>query len=141
MPRKVLFDGLVVDELDRPVYVVLVGDEPCYVVDDDGFLRHIPTEQVDRQVLNFMKEFITGHEDIITDQTAQMLGQEDIFTKASIANQLKNIDQQFEMLFQIGLPEEQRAYLGMMGFKVRINVHGDVIEVNQPGMIASEDEE
>ena len=141
MSRKVLFDGLVVDEMGRPVSVAYVGDEPCYVVDDDGFRRHIPSEQVDRQVLNFMKEFITGHEDIITDQTAQMLGQEDIFTKASIANQLKNIAQQFEMLFQIGLPEEQRAYLGMMGFKVRINVHGDVLEVDQPGMIAPGDDE
>lgn len=141
MTRKVLFDGLVVDEFNRPVSVAYVGDEPCYVVDDEGFLRHIPSDQVDRQVLNFMKEFIHGHEDIITDQTAQMLGQEDIFTKASIANQLKNIDQQFEMLFQIGLPEEQRAYLGMMGFKVRINVHGEVLEVEQPGIIASDDEE
>jgi hypothetical protein len=140
MTRKVLFDGLVVDESDRAVEVVYVGDEPCYVVDDDGFRRHIPSEQVDRQVLSFMKEFITGHEDIITDQTAQMLGQDDIFTKASIANQLKNIDKQFEMLFQIGLPEDQRAYLGMMGFKVRINVHGEVIDVVQPGMIAPEDE-
>jgi hypothetical protein len=140
MTRKVLFDGLVVDEFDRAVEVVYVGEEPCYVVDDDGFRRHIPSEQVDRQVLSFMKEFITGHEDIITDQTAQMLGQEDIFTKASIANQLKNIDKQFEMLFQIGLPEDQRAYLGMMGFKVRINVHGEVLQVDQPGMIAPEDE-
>ena len=140
MSRKVLFEGLVVDELDRPAEVVFVGEDPCYVVDDNGFRRHIPSDLVDRQVLNFMKEFITGHEDIITDQTAQMLGQEDIFTKASIANQLKNIDQQFEMLFQIGLPEEQRAYLGMMGFKVRINVHGEVLEVDQPGMIAPDDE-
>lgn len=141
MTRKVLFDGLVVDEFGRSVSVAFVGDEPCYVVDDDGFRRHIPSEQVDRQVLNFMKEFIMGHEDIITDQTAQMLGQEDIFTKATIANQLKNIDQQFDMLFQIGLPEEQRAYLGLMGFKVRINVHGEVLEVDQPGMIAPDDEE
>jgi hypothetical protein len=140
MANKVLFDGLVVDEFNRPVTVTYVGAEPCYVVDDDGFFRHIPSEQVDRQVLKFMKDFITGHEDLITDQTAQMLGQEDIFTKASIANQLKNIDQQFDMLFQIGLPEEQRAYLGMMGFKVRINVHGEVLEVEQPGMIAPDDE-
>lgn len=140
MARKALFEGLVVDEQDRPVEVALVGEEPCYVVDDDGFRRHIPSEMVDRQVLNFMKEFIAGHEDIISDQTAKMLGQDDIFTRASIAQHLKNIDQQFDMLFQIGLPEEQRAYLGMMGFRVRINVHGEVLDVEQPGMTSPEDE-
>jgi hypothetical protein len=32
-----------------------------------------------------------------------------------------------------------RAYLGMMGFKVVINYHGDVIRVEQPGS-ASGDE-
>jgi hypothetical protein len=30
--------------------------------------------------------------------------------------------------------------MGMMGFRVKINVHGEVLEVNQPGMIAPEDE-
>jgi hypothetical protein len=35
----------------------------------------------------------------------------------------------------MGLPEETRAYLGMMGFHVRINVHGEVLAVEQPGMI------
>jgi len=50
MPRPALFEGLVVDENDRPVSIKYVGDEPCYVVDDAGFLRHIPSVQVDRQV-------------------------------------------------------------------------------------------
>jgi hypothetical protein len=26
-----------------------------------------------------------------------------------------------------------RAYLGMMGFKVVVNVHGEVVRVEQPG--------
>jgi hypothetical protein len=42
-------------------------------------------------------------------------------------------------LYQIGIPDEARAYMGMMGFKIRINIHGDVLEINQPG-IASDDE-
>jgi hypothetical protein len=25
--------------------------------------------------------------------------------------------------------------MGMMGFRIQINIHGDVIEVEQPGMI------
>ena len=135
MPKQPLFAGLVIDEQNRPVDVSYVGDEPCYVVDDDGFLRHIPSEQVDRQVLKVMREMIEGHEDIISDQTAKMLGQEDIFSRAMIENQLKQIDQQFETLLETGIPEEGRAYMGMMGFKVQIDVHGDVIDINQPGIV------
>jgi hypothetical protein len=141
MVAKAVFQGLVFDESGRPADVVYVGSEPCYVVDDDGFRRHIPAEQVDRQVLAFMRQSIEGHEDLLTEQTAKMLGQDDIFSKAIIEQQIRNMEQQFENLIQIGLPEELRAYLGMMGFRIRINVHGDVLEVEQPGMIADDDDE
>ena len=77
MSRVAVFDGLVVDELDNPVDVVYVGSTPHYVVDDDGFMRHILAEQVDRQVLNIMLEGIEGHEEIISEQAAKMTGQDD----------------------------------------------------------------
>ncbi|HSF82162.1 MAG TPA: hypothetical protein VLA49_13050 [Anaerolineales bacterium] len=141
MSNKALFEGLVVDEFGNAVDVTYVGDEPCYVVEDNGFRRHIPAEQVDRQVLDAMKELIEGHEDIISEQTAKMLGQDDIFSMAMIANQLKQIDQQFDKLFEIGIPAETRAYMGMIGFKVRINLHGEVLEVEQPGMVDPGDSE
>lgn len=140
MIRKALFEGLVFDEYDNPAQVAYVGDEPCYVVDDAGFLRHIPAEQVDRQVLQNLEQLISGSEDAISEQAAQMLGQDDIFTRAMIEHQLKNIDQQFDTLLELGIPEETRAYMGMMGFRIRINIHGEVLDVDQPGMIAPEDE-
>jgi len=141
MTHKPVFLGLIVDEKDRPVGVTYVGGEPFYVVDDDGFRRHIPSEQVDLQVLEAMREMITGHEDLITDQTAKMLGQDDIFSRAMIETQIKNMDRQFDNLLETGLPEEGRAYMGMMGFKVRINLHGEVIGIEQPGMIDPGDDE
>lgn len=139
MAHQPVFAGLVVDEFDRPAEVAFVGDEPCYVVDDDGFRRHIPAEQVDRQVLESMRSMIEGHEGIISEQTARMLGQDDIFSKAMIESQLKNIDQQLDMLLQTGIPEEARAYMGMMGFKIRIDVHGEVIDIEQPGMTGGDE--
>ena len=161
MSRQPLFAGLVIDEAgrpaetafvgDEPCYVVdelgraaeaaLVGDEPCYVVDDAGFRRHIPSEQVDRQVLAQMADLMKGSEDFISEQTAKMLGQEDVFTKAAIEQQLKNIDKQFDQLMQAGIPEDLRAYLGMMGFKIVINVHGEVLKVEQPGIAGDEGEQ
>ena len=139
MPKKQLFAGLVFDENNRPAEAAYVGDEPCYVVDDAGFRRHIPSEQVDRQVLSQMQELIKGSENLVSEQAAKMLGQDDLFSVAAIATQLKNMDKQFDNMLQVGLPEDARAYLGMLGFKIVINVHGDVVSVEQPGAISGDD--
>ncbi len=133
MAQHSLFAGLVVDEDDRGVDIVLVGGESFYVVDDDGFLRHIESEHVDRQVLDQLQEMVKGHEDVISEGTMKMIGQEDIFTKAAIETSLQNMDAQFDALLQSGLPEDMRTYLGMMGFRVVINVHGEVLRIEQPG--------
>jgi hypothetical protein len=140
MPREPLFAGLVVDENDNAVAIAYVGDEPCYVVDDHGFRRHVPSEQVDRQVLRFMAEMIEGHEDLLSEQAAKMLGQDDPFSRAALESQFKNIEKQFDQVLQTGIPEEGRAFMGMSGFKVRINLHGDVLEVIQPGGVDPDEE-
>ena len=139
MPAKPLFTGLVYDDNDQIVEITSVGAEPCYVVDDDGFRRHIPSEQVDRQVLNKFRELIEGHEEILSEQALKMLGQDDIFSRAIYIEQLKNLDKQFDQLLETGYPEEIRTYMGMIGFKVIINHHGEVLEVEQPGLIADEE--
>jgi hypothetical protein len=141
MMNKAIFEGLVVDEFDNQVDVVYVGDEPCYVVDDEGFRRHIPSDTVDRQVLEKMQEMIVGHENILSDQAAKLLGQDDIFSKAMIEKQIRDMENQFPLLLKTGIPEETRAYLGMIGFRIRINIHGEVIEIIQPGMVGPYDEE
>jgi hypothetical protein len=133
MPIQPLFAGLVIDELGSPAETAFIGTEPCYVVNDSGFRRHIPAAQIDRAVLAQMAEMMKGSEDILSAQTAKMLGQDDPFSKALIEQQLKNIEQQFETLMQTGIPEDMRAYLGMMGFKVIINYHGEIVRVEQPG--------
>jgi hypothetical protein len=138
MTRQALFAGLVFDELDRPVETAYVGTDPCYVVDDAGFRHHIPAEQVDHQVLNEIKNLIQGNEDLLSEQTAKMIGSDDPFSRAMIQNQIKHIDQQFEQLFEIGIPEDMRVYLGMTGFKVIIDYHGAVLRVEQPGAASNE---
>lgn len=137
--RQPLFAGLVVDEYDRPVEVGWVGTEPCYIVDDDGFRLHIPAERVDRQVLEYMRSLLAGHEEELARQAAQMLGQDDPFTVAALTQQFRHLDQHFAQLMQMGFPEEVRTYLGMAGFRVRINIHGEVLEVHLPGMPDTED--
>jgi hypothetical protein len=132
MPRQPLFAGLVIDESGNVADTALVGGEPCYVVNDAGFRRHIPSEQVDRVVLAQIAGMMKGSEEYLSEQTAKMIGQEDIFTKAMLENQLKNIDQQFDQLLETGIPEDMRIYLGMVGFRIVINVHGEVLKIDQP---------
>ena len=138
--HKALFEGLVIDEDGDLATVAYVGGEPCYVVNDAGFRRHIPSEQVDRQVLKLLGEQIEGHEEAISEQTAKMLGQEDIFTRAMLLNQLNQMDKQFDALLETGIPEDARAYMGMMGFKIVIDLHGEIIRVDQPSAPSGEDE-
>ena len=58
-----------------------------------------------------------------------------------IDSSLKNIDEHFNRLIAQGLPTEARAYLGMLGFRVTINFHGEVISLDQPGMAGGPEEE
>ncbi len=132
MARRALFAGLVIDEYGQPVEVTDVGGEAFYVIDDDGFRRHISSEYVDRQVLNQLHELIQDHEEIVAEGTMKMIGQEDIFTKAMIEASLKNMESQFDEILARGLPEEAQAWMGMLGFRVVIDIHGDVIDVDYP---------
>lgn len=137
MSTEPLFKGLVFDEKDQLVETSTIGSEPCYVVNDDGFLRHIPSREIDLQVLNSIKSQISGNEELIADQTAKMMGQDDLFSHAIILNQLKNIDKQLDQVMEIGMPENARMYLGMTGFKVVINIHGELVQLIQPTAPAS----
>jgi hypothetical protein len=79
-----------------------------------------------------MRKQITGNEDMLSEQAAKLLGTDDIFSRAMLENQLKNIGNQFDAILEMGIPEESRTFMGMSGFKVVINVHGDVIRLEQP---------
>ncbi len=134
MVKQALFSGLVADESGSPVEVATVGGESFYVIDDDGFKRHIETERVDRQVLEQFGDYIRGNEDLISEGTMKAIGQEDIFSKAIIDNSLKDLDKQFDQLLESGLPDDLRAWMGMLGFRVRIDMQGNVFEIQQPGI-------
>ena len=132
MVKTAVFQGLIYDESGRPVEVAVVGEETFYVVDDEGFLRHIESQHVDRQILEQMFSLIEGNEELISEGTMKMLGQEDIFTKAVIESSLKDVESQIEQVLAAGFPEDARMWLGMVGFRVQIDVHGTVLHIEQP---------
>lgn len=137
--KKAIFEGLVFDLQGNPLEVTYVGQEATYVIDDDGFLRHVPAEEIDKQVWEFFSDQIKGHEDILSEQAAKMMGVEDIFSKAVIRQQFENQEKQFEDLSKAGIPDNTRNYMGMMGFRVIVDYRGTVLEINQPGITTEEE--
>jgi len=127
-PRSTLFAGLIQDQDGNPVDVAMVGDEPTYVVEDAGFRRHVDSAAVDRQVIELLREQFMAHRELATEAMLQMLGSDDLFTKAMIDASIKNMDQVIEQ----GLPDGARAWLGMLGFRVIINRHGEVVDLEMP---------
>jgi hypothetical protein len=135
-PRSALFAGLIQDQDGNPVDVVTVGNVPNYVVEDAGFQRHVESEVVDRQVIEMLREQFMAHREIATEAMLQMLGTDDLFTKAMIDASIKNMDQVIEQ----GLPDDARAWLGMLGFRVIIDRHGQVVELELPEQYEAFDE-
>lgn len=136
MGNKALFAGLVVDENGQPLEVASIGDEAQYVLDDNGFRRHIDAEVIDRQVLQALQDQILANKDAVEQGIMKMMGSEDIFTKAAIDKSIKDMDQVLKM----GIPDDARQMLGMMGFRVVVDYHGEVLRIDQPGVIEDEGE-
>jgi len=132
MAGQALFEGLVFDEYENLLPVAYIGSEAFYIVDDDGFLRHVNAEDVDRQVLSFFLEQLEDNKDIAVQQALTMIGKDDLFTKAAIDAQLSNVD--MEQIMAQGIPRQARDMLGMLGFRITINNHGQVTAINQPSM-------
>lgn len=128
MANSAMFEGLVVDEAGNSVQVAWVGERACYVVVDDDFRRHIDAAGVDRQVLAFMKDQIEDHRDIAVPGILEMMGKDDLFTKVAVESSIDKMDE------AVGnpIPEEARGLLGMIGFRITVNFHGEVVDVHMP---------
>ena len=129
--RTAIFEGLVFDQEGRPLEVAYLGDEPHYVIDDAGFRRHVEAAYIDRQVLQAMQAQIDENKEAVQEGMLRMLGQADLFTKAAVDSSLNRIDR----LLQNGLPVEARQWLGLMGFRVVVDLHGEVVNIEGGGMI------
>ena len=138
--KHALFEGLVVNEAGQPAEVVYLGNEPYYVILDGDFRRHVEAKSVDQQVMRWLRDQIMAQQDLVTESAMAMLGRDDLFTKAMLDASIRNLDQQTEQMIEIGIPAEVRAWLGMLGFRITVNVHGEVVSIRLPGEADWDDE-
>lgn len=135
MALVAMFEGLVVDEAGNALDVTAVGSSACYVLWEDDFKRHIDAELIDGQVLRFMREQVEGQRDAAVQAVLQMMGSDDIFTKAAVESSINNMDQ------AVGnpIPAEARQWLGMLGFRIVVDVQGTVVDIVMPGAESGEE--
>ena len=126
--RQAIFSGLISNQDGDPVDVTYLGGEAFYVIPDGDFRRHVEAAVVDDRVIEILREQIDGMQDVLVDGVLQFLGKEDLFTKASIDMALKNFDQAFRQAD----PSQWKPWLGMMGFQVIVDIHGQVVRVESP---------
>jgi len=134
--KQAVFEGLISNEAGQPVGVAHLGDEAFYVIPDGDFRRHVEAEAVDEAVIQVLREQITGAQDVLVDGVLKFLGKDDLFTKASIDAAIKNFDQAFRQAD----PEQWKPWLGVIGFRVIVNVHGEVVRVESPQQEIDEDD-
>ena len=137
--KQALFPGLIFGEDGEPVEVTTIGGAPFYVILDAGFRRHVEAETVDLQVLEWLREQVLSNQDLVTEGMMTLLGKDDLFTKAMIDASIRDLDQQMDALMTQGLPEGAQAWLGMLGFRVVVDVHGEVVEIQAAGSGEIED--
>lgn len=141
MAKQAFFKGLVYDENNEPLQTAVVGNDCFYIVDDDGFKRHIDSREVDEKIVRLFTDQIDGNEEYLANAAASMTGKTDIFSMAMFKNQLKNIDKEIEAMLNQAPPPGLAEYLGMSGFKVNIDLHGNIVSVNMPAAPDQSDEE
>jgi hypothetical protein len=125
---KAVFEGLVFNEAQQQADVAYVGQEAQYVILDDDFKRHVPAKEIDLQVVAWFQEQLLANKDLVTESMMSMLGKDDLFTKAMIDSSINKVDS----ILETGLPDDARIWLGMMGFKIIVNHHGEVVEISGP---------
>ncbi len=130
--RQAMFANLVYDENGTPVQNTFIGSEPNYVIMDGDFKRHVPAEDIDRQVLAWLQEQVSANQELVSQGIMGMLGKDDLFTKAMIDSSISHMDKAIDQ----GLPDDARMMLGMMGFKVIVNIHGELINLDMPAQPA-----
>ncbi len=124
------FENLVETEDGQPVTVTYVGATAYYVIDDQGFRRHIEARPVDRVVLAQFLEQLHEHQDEAATLLLQQLGQDDLFTKAMVDSTLRNLS--VDQILDQGLPPPARQWLGMLGFRIVLDLHGEVARIDMP---------
>ena len=132
-----LFADLVFNTEGERAEVTTIGGEPHYAIPEDDFLRHVEASHVDRQIVKRLQARIKAMGDVVTDGVVHMLGEENLFTRATVEHAIEHMDQ----LLEPGAVDRDqlRTALWMAGFRAIVDHHGDLLRLHVPGWEEIED--
>ena len=128
MASSAMFAGLVVDEEGNAAEVAYVGENACYVVTMMDFKRHIDASWSICRCCDLCVDRSEDQRDLAVDTMLDMMGKDDIFTKAAVESSIDNIEDAVGQ----ALPEDARQFLGMLGFRIIIDFQGTVVDMELP---------
>jgi len=134
--RQALFAGLVYNEKGEPAELRYIGGVAHYAIPDDGFMRHVEASAIDSAVLGMIKEQITSMQEEVVRGMLAMIGKDDIFTKAAIDASIRNL----ESNVRHSDPNQWLPWLRLLGFRIVVNVHGEVVQLIYPEQPSGDDE-
>lgn len=126
--RQALFPGLVYNEQGEPAQLVYIGGMAHYAIPDAGFMRHVEAYKVDKAVIAQLQEQISSMKDEVVRGMLQILQKDDIFTKAALEASIRNMEQNIRQ----SDPNQWLPWLKLFGFRIVVNVHGEVVELIYP---------
>jgi len=126
--RKALFPGLVYNEEGEAAKVNHVGGIAHYAIPDRGFWRHVAARNVDSVVIAKLKERLGAVQDELVTSVLEMLGTRDLFTKGAIESSIRHLEESMRQ----SDPQEWTPSLQMLGFRIVVDVHGNVVDIVYP---------
>jgi hypothetical protein len=86
-------------------------------------------------VIEWLQRQAEANKELVSQNVMTMLGKDDLFTKAMIDSSINRMGEIMEQ----GLPSDARLMLGMMGFRIIVNLHGEVIDLKMPAQELPDD--
>jgi len=126
--KRAIFPGLIYNEQGEPAEVVSIGGVDHYAIPDQGFKRHVEAWVIDDAIIAHLKQEVTSMQEEVVRSILQLLNTDDLFTKAAIDASIRNMEQSLRQ----GDPNQWVPWLGMMGFRVIVDVHGQIVDIIYP---------
>ena len=132
--RRAFFDGVVYNEAGERAEVVYVAGIAHYAVPDQGFLRHVLASRVDDAVIADIGSQVESNKTDVTHGILAMLGKDDLFTKAAVDSSIRNLGEQLRK----SDPSQWVPWLKLFGFRIVVDVHGNVVEIVYPASVSED---
>ena len=116
----------------EPAEVAYIGGVAHYAIADAGFKRHVEALKIDNEVIASIKAQTLPNQGEMVRTMMKMLGKDDIFTKAALDASIRNMETNIRQ----SDPGQWQPWLQMLGFRVVVDVHGNIVEMiypTQPG--------